>query len=107
MPGGSHWPAIPGPARLPCCTPSPDWWRRAKAGSRSTGAACSTPLPATTCRCPKDRKSGVQGKSVSVSVDFGGRRLLNKTIIRNKAKLKRKHTNTDTQQNKQQEQNTT
>src|SRR3546814_16175043 len=39
---------------------------------------------------PADRKSGVQGKSVSVRVDLGGRRLMNKksetTIVSTKHK---------------------
>src|SRR3546814_20494793 len=40
---------------------------------------CRRPIPATTsARWRRDRKSVVQGKSVSVRVDLGGRRILNK-----------------------------
>src|SRR3546814_11639928 len=47
----------------------------------------STTLPATSASSSVDRKSVVEGKSVSVRVDFGGRRIIKKTTEHNTNEL--------------------
>src|SRR3546814_18475003 len=68
-------------------------------------ASCSTsssaPPPASRCRCStsRDRKSVVSGKSVSVRVDLGGRRIIKKKKTtkneeRNRPLITMQHENT-------------
>src|SRR3546814_15121270 len=56
------------------------------AGSNSTlknGSESTTTIRPTASGCRRDRNSGVSGKSVSVRVDLGGRRILKKNNDKN------------------------
>src|SRR3546814_12462816 len=80
VPVGSHRPAPPVPRdagpdrrRDPC----PHLPRRNRRRTRSRGSGRGRRVA---YRCGGDRKSVVSGKSVSVSVDLGGRRIIKKKI---------------------------
>src|SRR3546814_16675460 len=72
LPPASPAPPVPPVPPMPAVSPSPPL------------ALAPPPLPvlspdsAPSARPTEDRKRGVVGKSVSVSVDFGGRRILKK-----------------------------
>src|SRR3546814_17658123 len=83
-------------ARLPCLAESQASKRCVVSWSRPEFAALIRTIPVTAARTEKgvarssvqsrtDRKSVEEGKSVSVRVDLGGRRIIKKTI--------KKHTN--------------
>src|SRR3546814_20088700 len=61
---------------------APRGQRRARA--RLSGRAGTGGGMGRECRGARDRKSAVEGKSVSVRVDLGGRRIIKKKIIINK-----------------------
>src|SRR3546814_20718571 len=51
-------------------------WRPPRSSERRSSSCPPAPTAMPTWRLPTDRKSAVQGKSVSVSVDHGGRRII-------------------------------
>src|SRR3546814_12643653 len=57
------------------------WARKASRGMRSSDEALLSNRLRRSSRSSRDRKSVVKGKSVSVRVDLGGGRIINKSIV--------------------------
>src|SRR3546814_17031919 len=71
-----------------------------KRRSSTPSSACLRPAdrPITPSTCPRprgrDRKSGVSGKSVSVRVDLGGRRIIKKKKVKQENETAKSHNKT-------------